>query len=178
MRILWVFLLFLLPGCGSGTTSGAPSVGNSPERTPSYDEAGVTFAIPKEWSTREFPGWKNSIVAGPVRNEFAPNINVVTENFDGDLSAYADASEAMLEKIFEDYKKVSRTDFKSESGVKMIKLVITNKQHKKPLRQWFYTFNGSGSKKYVITCTALSDSGAELDSTFDETMKTLKLKTE
>jgi len=138
-------------------------------------KGGFSFAPPKDWEFRDFPGMKYQIAFGPAADGFAPNINVVEENSQGTLDAYVEASEATLAKIFQKYKKISLAEFKLDGGAAAMKLVTTNEQQGKTLRQTFYLIDAN-DKKFVVTCTALAEGGEKLDAAFDASIKTFKLE--
>ena len=53
-------------------------------------------------------------------------------------------------------------------------MFIENKQAGQSLRQTFCFF-GNSTRKYVVTCTALSKGGESLDGLFAQSMKTFRV---
>ncbi|WP_165229996.1 DcrB-related protein [Aquisphaera insulae] len=140
------------------------------------DEAGkFSFVPPPKWTTRSFPGAKYQIVHGPPKDGFAPNINVIDEPFGGSMEQYAKASLATLEKALPEFKLKEQREFKTKSGLQGVRLVSESAQNKMHLRQTFYLF-GRGEKKYVVTCSALAEGGADLDKTFEQALKTFQIE--
>ena len=140
-----------------------------------YEEAGgFSYDPPPGWQVAEFPGLKYRITHGPRENEFAPNINVVDERFPGSLSAYVDANLRSMEQVFPNLTVLDRADFETRDGEAAVRILTENEQQGMLLRQTFY-FLGSGSRKYVVTCSALAAGGDELDSTFSASLETFRI---
>ena len=121
---------------------------------------------------KEIPGLKYQIAVGEPVDGFAPNINVVDESFRGSLSDYVAKNLQALGKLFKDFKKLSESEFKTDSGLKGTKLITQADQQGRSLRQTFFFFEGKPGKKLVITCSALADKGSKLDPLFEASMKT------
>jgi len=164
MFVVFMAGLIICAGCGSD---------KAPRQ---YHEkaGGFSYNPPSEWQVVQFPGVKYSISHGPRKNAFAPNINVVDETFGGTLAAYVDANLESMKKIFAKMRILGREDFKTEDSEPAVKILTENEQQGLKLRQTFF-FIGSGNRKYVITCTALSGDGETFDITFSESMKTFRI---
>jgi len=161
-----MFLLFTLVCVGCG---------GKPARQHYEKAGGFSYNPPDGWEIIEFPGIKYRISRGPMRNGFAPNINVVDETFSGTLSAYVEANLENMPKFFTiNFKVHKRGEIKTEDGEDAIFLAIENEQQRRMLRQTFY-FLMSGNRKYVVTCTALAEGGEALDSVFEKSVKTFRL---
>jgi hypothetical protein len=107
---------------------------------------------------------KYRISHGPRENEFAPNINVVDEAFSGTLAAYVDANLQNMERLFVNLKVLGREDFRTQDNEAAVKVVTENEQRAYAPSDLF--FIGSRNRKYVVTCTALADSGDKFDTAF------------
>jgi hypothetical protein len=136
---------------------------------------GFSFQAPTEWVFRDFPGMKYQIAFGPATNSFSPNMNVVDEVFDGSLNDYVKENEKAIEKMFDQYKLIKKSDFKTSKGLKGKKMITTSIQQKNVVRQIFYFFPGSHEKYFVVTCSTLAQDGDLLDSVFDESMQSFEL---
>lgn len=121
----------------------------------------------------EFPGVKYRVVFGPRSDGFAPNINVVDEDFLGSLSDYVDANLNIMRTVFARFTILSRERFLTEDGVAGEKVVTENVQQDKELRQTFF-FLTSGSKKFVVTCSSLSKDGKAFDQTFEKSLESFR----
>lgn len=156
--------LIICAGCGS---EKAP-------RQHHEKAGGFSYNPPSGWQVVGFPGMKYSISHGPRKNAFAPNINVVDETFGGTLATYVDANLESMKKIFVKMRILGREEFKTEDNEPAVKILTENEQQGLMLRQTFF-FIGSGNRKYVITCTALTGDGETFDTAFLESMKTFRI---
>jgi len=137
---------------------------------------GFSFCPPKDWVIREVAGMKYKFAFGPLADGFAPNINVVDESFTGSLQAYVKANLETLPKVFKGFKKLGQSDFKTDSGMNGVKIIIQSEQQGHAIRQSFFFFEGKADKKLVATCSALAEGGAKLDSAFEASMKTFAIE--
>lgn len=137
-------------------------------------EGGFSFDPPKGWRVVPFPGLKYKIAHGPTEHEFAANINVVDEPYDGTLAAYVDLNVENIKKAFPDIKVLRREEFQTEDGQTATRLIAENKQQGRLLRQTFCLF-GHSNRKYVATCTALAEGGESLDGLFAQSMGTFRV---
>jgi hypothetical protein len=148
--------------------------GGEPPRALYEEAGGFSYDPPAGWEIVEFPGLKYRISHGQPESGFAPNINVVDEDYSGSLPAYVDANLLSMEEMFVGFEVLSRSDLTTEDGQAAIKLVTETEQQGRRLRQTFY-FLGSGDTKYVVTCSALAESAAALDSLFDTSVATFRI---
>jgi hypothetical protein len=138
--------------------------------------AGFNYEVPKGWTLAEIPGMKYKIALGTRLEGFSPNINVIDEAFNGSVEDYANASLKQIEALFENFKKLDKSIFITNSGLKGIKLVTEATQQKKYLRQTFYFFKGKAGKMFVITCSVLAKQGGLFSGIFDKSIKTFEVK--
>ena len=94
------------------------------------------------------------------------------------MDEYAATNLKTLENVFKDFKKISGSIVKLDSGERAVRVVITDTQMNFSLRQTFYFMAGPASKgkMLVITCTALAEKGADLDDTFERSIKTFTVE--
>ena len=137
---------------------------------------GYSFCPPNGWEMKEMPGLKYKLAFGPAAGGFAPNINVVDEAFDGSVEDYVKTSLEMVAKAFKGFKKIGQSSFKTESGVKGVRLQTESDQGPLRLRQTFFFLAGKGKNKLVVTCSALAENGQKLDSAFEDSLKTFALE--
>ena len=136
---------------------------------------GFSFVQPKGWEFQDSPVMKFKIAIGPSQNGFAPNINVVNEQFKGTLEEYTNANIATMRGAFSKLRIIEQVEFKTTAGLPGRRLVIESEQNDKLLRFSFYFF-GTAGMKYVVTCTALAYGGEKLDTVFAESMKTFRIE--
>ena len=140
-----------------------------------YEESGgFSYDPPSGWQIVEFPGLKYRISHGPVENGFAPNINVVDEEFSGTLAAYIDGNLKNMEKILIKFKVLSRVNLRTHDNEAAVKIITENEQQGRMLRQTFF-FIGSENRKYVVTCSTIADGGNKFDTIFLESLKTFRI---
>jgi len=139
--------------------------------------AGFSYEVLDGWQLVDFPGMKYKAMIGQRENGFSPNLNFVDETTKVDMSLdeYASANETTLEKVFVNYKKISRTDFATDSRLKSIKLITESDQQKNHLRQTFYFFKRTNQRFIVVTCSTLASNGDALAPEFDKELKTFDL---
>lgn len=132
-----------------------------------------SYVPPDGWKVSEFPGMKFKVCLGQPAKGFASNITVVDEASEKPFDDYIKDNIANMQKIFQDLKISSQTDFTTSDGARAIKMVTERDdgQIKKRLRQVFYFFD-AGNKKLIATCSSLAEDGAALDKVFDAAMKT------
>lgn len=137
---------------------------------------GFSYCPPKDWAVKEVPGMKFKAALGPAAGGFASNIVIVDESFSGPLSDYVKATVQALTKTFKGLKNLGQTDFKTDSGLKGVRLIVQSEQQAHLLRQTFFFLDGKDGRKLVVTCSTLAEGGARLDDTFAASMKTFALE--
>ena len=142
-----------------------------------YTEAagGFSYCPPKGWTMKELPGMKYQAAFGPTSGGFTPNINVVDEAFGGSLEDYFKGNVDALTKVFKKFKNLGKSDFKTDSGLKCIRLVTESEQQGMLLRQTFFFFDGKTNRKLVVTCSAPAEGGDKLDAAFGASLKTFSV---
>ena len=137
-------------------------------------EPGIfVYQAPPDWEVKESPMSKYKVAMGPAKNGFAPNINVVTESYDGTLENYVEINKTAIKNsaMFSNVTFVSQAAFEGANGVKGIRLVTTDTLSKMNLQQIFYFFTGSKSK-IVVTASSSADTGDQYAPIFDASLKT------
>jgi len=160
-------LLLSFTACRNATATGKAEQENPDQN--------VSFDFPPGWEQQAVPGQTVKFVIGPASKEFAPNINVVSEPYDGTLDEYAKLTVEQLPKTTPGIKILKQDKFKTANGLDCIRLITENQQGASKLRQTCFLFD-NGAKKYVITCSALAEGGEKLDPVFEASMKTFKFK--
>ena len=162
---LFLFLILLSAGCGKS---------DDPNRH--YEkEGGFSYVPPEGWKMSEYPGLKYRIHLGAFEDNFAPNINVVDEEYDGSLESYVDANIETMRNFIEGFKLVEREPFVTNEGARSIKLTVEGEHYQRLLTQYFYLFDG-GEKKYIVTCSALADNAGNFEPLFDKCVKTFRIE--
>lgn len=166
------FVPILLISISTVLASGAAETGKRHVES----AGGFSFCPPKDWAMKELPGMKYQLVIGTAIDGFASNIAIVDESSDQPLKDYVKASAEMIAKVFQGFKNLGQSEFKTESGLKGFRLTTEAEQQGKRLRQIFYFFDGKAGKKLVVTCSTVAAHGSKLDAVFDSSMKTFALE--
>lgn len=141
-----------------------------------YEQAGgFSFVPPSGWQGQDIPGMKFKVWVGQPEKDFAANIVVVDEQFDGSLNDYMNENIKSLKILFSKVTIIKRENFQTYEGKDATFFVTQNRQHGKELRQSFFCF-GNGNKKYAVTCTALKQGGTALDELFLKSMQTFQVQ--
>lgn len=164
------FSVLILPLIGLGASGG------DDESKRHTDEAGrFSFVPPADWTVRSVPGVKYRVVFGPAQSGFAPNINVVDEEYKGTLDDYVKANLSALRTKLGKFRVVEQGEFKTTSGLHGVRMVSDSEHSGYHLRQSFYFFD-RGDTKYVATCSTLAEGGEKLDKIFERAMKSFRLE--
>ena len=81
------------------------------------------------------PGLKCRVLVGPATDDFAPNINVVDEAFDGPLDEYVAKNFANLKLKLAGLEQVGGHDVKLEGGQRAVGMVARHTQFVPVLEQ-------------------------------------------
>ena len=149
---------------------------NEASTTVSEPEGGFSYTVPAGWSVMAFPGIQFRLVVGPASSGFAPNINFVVEGFTGSVEDYAVAGLQGLQAAIDDVKVADSSDFDTDSGLQGFRAVTESTQQGRALRQVFFFLPGQPGKKFVVTCSALAQDGAQHDALFDRIMRSFSVK--
>jgi hypothetical protein len=137
---------------------------------------GYSFTPPSSWVAGEAAGGIETFT-GPADGNFRPNMNIVTETFDGTLSKYVDANINGLTLMF-GVTSPGRSPFQTSSGLSGEKLVYSATVGGNNLRYVQYCVSPkSGSKTYaVITGAGLASYNNKYDASFETAAKSFAWK--
>jgi hypothetical protein len=176
-----------LAACGSSPTASPPATEMATSvPTPTLEQesgryyepaGGFSYIPPAGWELVEASGTTYKVALGPLQDDFTPNLVVVDEPFDGTLDEYVSASLANMSDFFEGFQLISQDAFAPLEGPAGVRLVVENAQGGRRLRHSFYCFD-AGARKFVLTGTQLSGSGASLEPTFDAAARTFRFESE
>jgi hypothetical protein len=138
-------------------------------------KGGFSYLPPIGWTIKEIPGMKYRFSVDQPANQFAANINVVDEEFAGDLDAYVKANLAGLAKFYQKMEVAAQAEFITTNGAKAHRVVVNGTINNRDLRQVFFLFTGTGTRKYVMTCSALAADADQRDALFDAAAKSFQL---
>jgi hypothetical protein len=162
---LFSLLIIATAGCGKS---------DDPNRH-YEEEGGFSYVPPEGWDIAEYPGLKYRISRGASENQFAPNINVVDEQFDAFLETYVDANIEAMRDFVEGFNLVEREEIVTNEGARSIKLTVDGEHYQRKLRQYFYFFD-AGERKYIVTCSALAENAEKYEPLFDKSVKTFRIE--
>lgn len=185
-RLLLIFVLgaALATGCGPSpggtpTPADTPTPPATPTENPDrhFEPAGGFSYIPPEgWEITEPSSATAYKVARSQSGEaFAANLTLIDEEFAGSLEEYVSLSLGNMGDFFEGLQEISRDTFELDEGSPGVRVATENVQSSLALHQIFYFFD-LGSKKLVITCTRLSESGEEVDAVCDASVRTFRIE--
>jgi hypothetical protein len=175
----WIVLILVAAtavGCRAKSAPGGTSAQQVDDTRRHQEPAGgFSFVPPKDWQVRDFPGLKYKVVAGPPAAGFASNINIIDESAKSSLDDYVKDSIVTLQKVLKKCRILSQEAFKTSAGLKGARVVAEGEEGDRLLRFNGYFF-AQGDMKFVVTCTALADGGAELDPVFEACLKTFRFE--
>jgi hypothetical protein len=141
-------------------------------------EAGLfSYVPPAGWTVRDFPGFKFKICADQPKNNFAANLNVVDEAVPVEMAEYRKATLANMPQLLKEFKVLSDTDFKTDSGLQGARIAYQQTFNGKALQQIAYIFhNKAKGTFYILTGTSLPEDAKELEATFDAAARSFRLE--
>lgn len=162
---------------GSAVTGSAPTaVAPTPNtdhsgRGRQYNaEIGLSLVPPQGWTKIAPPTADVSLAyVGPAVGRFRPNVNVVVadEDPDWDLAKAPDLLKQQYTSLFPDWKSLHRGPT-TVQGRPAIYMISTVTMQGTPLKQFQLIVRGSGSRCYIVTCTAGASRFAKWETTFGE----------
>lgn len=133
-----------------------------------------SYILPKGWIAKDTGILKFRAALGPPSNGFAPNIIVIEEPFTGTLEQYVNGSERSLAQTTPGYRSLAKSAFTTSEGLRGVKLVTNQVQSGRRLRTTFYFFPSRKDRFFVVTCSALLETGSKWAATFDSAMRTFR----
>jgi hypothetical protein len=174
--------LALIVACGdaedadiTGVRSGAETSGPKGGKPFSDPEGTYELVVGPDWVPRhgtiaaEVEVWQ---VAEPA-DAFAPNVNVLTQVFDGDLAEYLDLSIESGDTLIEDFRLIDRKVVEGTSGERLGVLEYTGSQQGRQLHFLQTIAVGSGTA-VVATLTAPEDRASDLRGDVEPYLLTLR----
>lgn len=155
--------------------AGPPVAGGNVAEPGRIRESGFSYLPPANWTVGPFPGLKFKVVTGQPIHNFAPNMNFVTEHSILSLHQYKEANLAALRQMFQGFQLLEDRPFTTNQGLPGFKIVQTNQQNGRQLRQVQYFF-GKGNEKIVITTTAPAECGPQFDPLFEGSVRTFRFE--
>ena len=158
----------------SGTSSPVPQkLGETFTST----ESGYSHRIPDGWKSKPSPqAGVTAMIVSPSESKVSSNMVTTVEAFDGSLTDYVAANKRAVTTAAPDAKFLSDTDFVTDSKAAAHKVKLQNKMNNIDLAQTMYFFDGTNGRKIIVTCTAPAKSAENLESLFDDCMRTFALK--
>jgi len=136
---------------------------------------GFALTLPKRWRLATVPGFKFTVAITTPTQNFAPNINVVDEEFKGSIFEYAKWSRKSMTRVFPDDKVVSHTTFQTKSGVHVERYISEHKGNGTLLRFLQYYLPSKRGKMLVITLTDRTTQGSIFDKEIDEAVRQIDI---
>ena len=138
-------------------------------------ENGYTHRFPQGWERKPGPQPGMTMIVAPKESGVDSNMVTTVELLDGSLRAYTDANIKSIRANVPGAKILSDSEFVPDTKVPAYKLKLHNKMQDIDLAQTMYLFDGPSGKKIIVTCTATTEQSPQLESLFDECMKTFAL---
>jgi hypothetical protein len=137
---------------------------------------GYSHRIPLGWESKPPPPSAVEMFVAPKRSALSSNMLTTVESFAGSLLQYVEANKQALRITAPGAKFVNNdSDFVTNAGVTGHKLKLQNKVQDVDLVQTMYFFQGASDSKIIVTCTAPVSLEAQLETLFDDCMKTFAL---
>ncbi|MGI8889742.1 MAG: DcrB-related protein [Chthoniobacterales bacterium] len=138
---------------------------------------GYSFRIPKGWETKSGSQPGMMMISAPKDSGLASNMVTTSDPFKGSLTDYIEANKEALRKDVPTAKIVNDTAYATEAKVTAHKVKLQNKVNEMDLVQTMYFFEGPEGRKVIVTCTTPAKFDGQLESLFDQSMKTFAFAT-
>ena len=138
-------------------------------------EKGYSHRIPQGWENKPGPQPGMTMIVAPKESGVSSNMVTTVETFAGSISDYVDANKRALQTSFPDAKVLNDSAFVTDAKATGHKVKLQNKVKDIDLAQTMYFFEGADGRKIIVTCTAPAKFAGDLDSLFDDCMKTFTL---
>jgi len=135
-----------------------------------------SYRPPLGWTLIEFPGLVYKMVTGPTEEGFAANINfIIDETFSGTLNAFSNLYISNTQAQMLESRVVSRSEFKTHSGIIGERIVFINVYNRMTLRQIACNFPLSRNTFMSITASVLDSVSSRFIPLFDESIMSFEL---
>jgi hypothetical protein len=138
-------------------------------------ENGYSYRIPEKWENKPGPQPGMTMFVAPPDSKLNSNMVTTVETYEGSLADYVDANKKALSSSVPDAKVSNDAEFATDAKVAAHKTKLQNKMNNVELVQTMYFFEGAGGRKIIVTCTAPANLAGDLESVFDDSMKTFAL---
>jgi hypothetical protein len=139
-------------------------------------ENGYAHRIPDGWESKPGSQAGVTMLVAPSSTGLASNMVTTVEKYDGSLPDYVAANKQAVTAAAPDAKFLTDTEFVTETKATCHKVKLQNKVNNIDLAQTMYFFDGTNGRKIIVTCTAPAKVATNLESLFDDCMKTFTLK--
>ncbi|MCL2721863.1 MAG: hypothetical protein FWD47_11065 [Treponema sp.] len=152
------------------------AAGNKEKHDGRYiEKRNFSIAVPETWDVLKIRETKYNVLRGTFENNFAPSINFVDENFNGNFDVYVEYFMDEIDNLFgENREYIVISDFNTINGLRGKLIVITTYQQEKLIQFNFFLFPGSNRRNMVITCTNLAIENARFNELFVNTVRTFE----
>ncbi len=137
---------------------------------------GFSYIPPEGWNILEWPGYKYKIAVDNPKKGFASNINIVDAKHDGaTLDLCVDESNNFAKNNLSEMKILSKEDFMTTKGLRMIKTVFTMKEKGLIMRCMNYATKNK-DKVIVITATMLDEEAHTVETSINNCLKSFEIE--
>jgi len=138
-------------------------------------ELGVAATLPVKWTLTNLPGAKYRTGVGPTIGQFRLNCQIDTITPEGGAPTLEQASrqyQEQLSKSVPGYRLVASSDVRSDSGVRMRKMVVEN-QLREPHLNFIYLGPAGAEQFFVLKGSVPIAAAEEYQKVFDGIAKTV-----
>ncbi|HSI83546.1 MAG: TIR domain-containing protein [Candidatus Methylacidiphilales bacterium] len=147
-------------------------------KTVRVEALGFAYTVPGSWTVKtDKEISKYELAIGPKMDDFTNNINVVDEDYSGNIDQYVEANMVTLRKEFKNLKVVSSGSFPTSSGMEGRRVITEhNTFNGRYLRQTFYFYKpkSSGKTWVVFTSSCTRNVGEKSQPLFDGIARTIR----
>jgi hypothetical protein len=170
-------VILMLALFGMVNATGANITGALAQKQFTDGVGGFSYTIPKDWQAKAIKGSKYQVLFTAASNQFAPNLNFVSETFYGSTLEYFKSNKNGIAKAFAGSLIVNESSLTSLGLGQIYSLTIKRSEASSALIQTFYIYGqGKGHSKWVATCSRLERQPASIDSACLSVIKSLKFK--
>jgi hypothetical protein len=147
-----------------------------------YEPAGgFSFCPPAGWKQAEVQGQKYKVHFVATPEGLAPNIIASADELGGTLAKFVDGNMLMLSEMskagrIKAFRMVARSELTTLAGSKALKAIVEQESGGMLVRQTFYAFEGTGGRKFSLTCTVPAADAEKYEKALDESAKTFRVE--